>query len=501
MKILVTGGSGVVGRGTVTELLRGGHQVVLLSRHAVDDARQWKAGVVPHTGDVCQPASIAGAATGCDLVLHMVAIVDEEPPAVTFDLVNVQGTANIIAESERAGVPRFVFVSSLGAPTGQSAYHESKRRAEQLVRAFAGDWTICRPGNVYGPGDEQISMLLRMVRGVTALVPTIGDGTQRFQPLWWEDAARALGEVCERTDLAARELDIAGAEVTSQSDLMERFEVITGRATRRVPIPEFLAAAGAKVISMVGWNVPLSESQLQMIREENVIPEGAENALTRVLHVAPTPLDDGLRALTEQQPEQLPDEGIGSLRRKRFWADIHGDQTPEGLFAYVRDHFNDVTPVFVDALDAPGSSATIEEGASITLSLPLRGHVQVRVTGLEPTRMTLLTLQGHPLAGAVRFLCQPMGATVRFQVEVFDRAATMLDFIAMRVLGDALQSHTWTHVVESVVEHSGGSAPEGVQHDGATLDEHEAAAINAWLEEMMLQRQREENADRVAGAV
>ena len=49
MKILVTGGTGVVGTGTVTELLTRGHEVVLLSRHATDDARQWTKGVTPRT--------------------------------------------------------------------------------------------------------------------------------------------------------------------------------------------------------------------------------------------------------------------------------------------------------------------------------------------------------------------------------------------------------------------------------------------------------------------
>jgi NADH dehydrogenase len=56
--------------------------------------------------------------------------------------VNVEGTANIVAEAERAGVGRFVFVSSLGAQEGESEYHRSKREAERLVERFAGNWTI-----------------------------------------------------------------------------------------------------------------------------------------------------------------------------------------------------------------------------------------------------------------------------------------------------------------------------------------------------------------------
>src|SRR3954468_14819133 len=118
MRVLVTGGTGVVGRGTVTELVKRRHEVVLGSRHADTDARQWPAGVIPRRGDVSERTSIAGAADGCDVVLHMVAIVEEAPPHATFDRVNVEGTRNMLAEAQRAGVQRFVFVSSLGAPVG-----------------------------------------------------------------------------------------------------------------------------------------------------------------------------------------------------------------------------------------------------------------------------------------------------------------------------------------------------------------------------------------------
>ena len=89
-------------------------------------------------------------------------------------------------------------------------------------------------------------------------------------------------------------------------------------------------------------------------------------------------------------------------------------------------------------------------------------------------RRALLTLEGHPLAGAVRFMADPLGAAVRFQVEVYDRAASMIDLIAMRTLGDTLQAHTWTKVVENMIAHSGGQAPAGVQHASASLDDEDA---------------------------
>jgi NADH dehydrogenase len=496
MRILVTGGTGVVGTGTVTELLARGHEVVLVSRHATADARQWVSGVAPRDGDVARAESIRGAAAGCDVVLHMAGIVGETDDA-TFADVNVGGTKNMIAEAERATVGRLIFVSSLGAPNGKSAYHASKRDAEALVRRFRGQWVIARPGNVYGPGDAQISLLLRMVRSPSPVVPKIGDGDQPIQPVWWEDVALALANIVERTDLGGRELDIAGPELTSQNDLVDRLARITGREVHAVSVPDSLATLGSKLVSLIGWDMSFNEQQVTMLHEGNAIPPGGVNALDTVLKVAPTPLDEGLRRLADAQPEQLPSTGIGTLKRKRFWADIACPHGPQDLFALFRTHFNDITPMYVEAAPEPGTADLIEEGETLTLALPLRGHVQVRVAELDDTQATLLTLEGHPLAGAVRFQCAHAGGMVRFQVEVYARPATMLDLITMRTLGDRLQSQTWEQVVQGMIERSGGTAPGGVQQSDESLDDAEAQAIERWLAEMTVRRKREENAERV----
>ena len=126
----------------------------------------------------------------------------------------------------------------------------------------------------------------------------------------------------------------------------------------------------------------------------------------------------------------------------------------------------------------------------------MRGHVQVRVAELVPRRVTLLTLEGHPLAGAVRFLCEARGSAIRFQVEVYDRPANVIDFIAMRAVGDRLHEHTWSHVVDRVVQISGGSAPNGLEHESASLDEDEAAAIERWCEELAMRAKRVVNAEK-----
>ena len=156
MKILVTGGTGVIGRAAVTELLRRGHEVRLLSRGAETDVASWEGAVEPFAADIGSAPRLVGAADGCTAVLHIVGIVEEAAPDFTFERINIDGTRNIVAESERARVGRLVFVSSLGADRGESAYHHSKIATEQIVTGFKGSWTIARVAAVIGPRDETV---------------------------------------------------------------------------------------------------------------------------------------------------------------------------------------------------------------------------------------------------------------------------------------------------------------------------------------------------------
>lgn len=504
MRVLVTGGTGVVGQAAVTELLKRGHSVRLVSRKADEDARQWPAkegaapGVEAWPASVSDQSELKGCADGCDLVLHVAGIVEESPPEVTFENTNVEGTRAILREAERAKVGRFIYVSSLGAEAGQSPYHRSKRRAEDIVRNFAGGWIILRPGNVYGPGDEVVSVLLTMVRTLP-VVPVVGSGDDKFQPIWVGDLAAAIAVCVERTDLHGRVLELAGPDVTSINDLLTRFGEITSRAPARIPVPGFLVGAGATIAGMLGAKLPINENQLTMLTEENVIRTPGGNALTGVLQITPTSLDSGLRSLADVQPEQTPDQGVGALRRKRFWADISGSQlTAEELFARLRVRFGELTPLHMDLNAEPGTPSVLNKGTTITMSLPVRGNVQVRVEQLTPNKATLVTLAGHPLCGAVRLLSEQRGDLLRFEVQVIDRPANLADWVAMRTVGDGLQSQTWVSLVEAMVAESGGTKVGAVQSEETDLDEYQAERVEDWLKALIAERKLSQNSGSAA---
>lgn len=163
----------------------------------------------------------------------------------------------------------------------------------------------------------------------------------------------------------------------------------------------------------------------------------------------------------------------------------------------VRTRFGELTPFIMDVDAEPDTPKMLEAGATLTMALPLRGHIQVRVEEVEERRVTLCTLAGHPLAGAVRFLSEERGDRIRFEVQVYDRPATLVDHLMMRPLGEVLQANAWENVVEAVVGASGGRAVNGVEHEEADLDEEQAERIDEWLTDIVMRQRREAHADGV----
>lgn len=486
MKILVTGGTGLVGTSLVAKLLKEGHTVRLFSRSARTESRVFQGDIEAVDGSIANWEDVGHIAEGCEVVFHNAGIVGEKGEESTFEAVNVGGTRNMLHEAERAGVRRFVYISSLGADRGASAYHESKRRAEALVKDYSHEWVITRPSVVYGPGDEVVSLLLKMVRTLP-VIPVIAGGDQLSQPVWATDLAEALADCVSREDIVHQILLVAGAEKISMNQMLDKLSNLTGRTPAKINLPGWLAQQGTTLMSAVGVDVPFSPDQVTMLTEGNMIYDGETNALTDIFNVRPLPLDQRLQELIGSVPVQSPTEGVGSLRRHSFERVIKG--SPYGarqLFAMV---IQDLGELFKDtAVDQNPESdepVSICEGATMTLAIPIRGNCQVRVADLAETSCMLLTVEGHPLAGAVRFAAEDVPGGVRFQIETFDRAANPLDAMAMKTVGRPAQSRTWNQVLEAITELAEG-------HSGSTdektykLSEEQAKPVEAWLDEVIL---------------
>lgn len=504
MKILVTGAGGVIGAGALPELLKQGHSLRLLSRAAEKSAREYPGPVEAFPGDVTAPETLKGAADGCEAIVHIAGIVEERPPETTFEKVNVAGTQHILREASRARVRRFIYISSLGADSGSSEYHKSKLRAEEFVRDSELDWLILRPGNVYGPGDDVLSLLLKIVRTLP-IVPLVGAGDQPFQPIWFEDLGRVIARALDRKDLSRETLEVAGTEIVTAREVIGEFSRITGRSPKTVALPEWLAQAGTELadslptgwIERLGLKRPLNASKLQMLLDENIIRSPERNALTSIFALEPTPLSRGLVLLADSLPELLPEDGVGALERKRFWTDIRGSRysAPE-LLRFFREHISEIMPIEFEA--EPNVPNRAHPGETLTGAIPGRGNFQVRVEEASDTSVTLATLEGHPLAGTVTFSAEEIDGAMRFLIEVQARPSNIFDWLALRLGGHAMQNQNWKEVVARVADLSGGTMVGGIQHESEALGDEEAKTVERDAERLVQRRKREETLDALA---
>jgi uncharacterized protein YbjT (DUF2867 family) len=190
--LAVTGGTGFIGTHLLRLALAQGYDVRALTRgwKPPEDEIAWVDGAVD------RPDSLAKLCTGADAAIHIAGLINA-PRAGDFEAVNVGGTANMVDAARRAGVRRFVHVSSLAAREPQlSRYGWSKARSERLVAASGLDWTIVRPPAVYGPGDRETLELFRMARrGLVALPPR-----GRFSVIHVEDLCRLILALLDEPD-------------------------------------------------------------------------------------------------------------------------------------------------------------------------------------------------------------------------------------------------------------------------------------------------------------
>ncbi len=130
---------------------------------------------------------------------------------------------------------------------------------------------------------------------------------------------------------------------------------------------------------------------------------------------------------------------------------------------------------------------SLVEGATLTMALPRRGHVQFRVENVTDEHVVLATLRGHAIAGFVRFRARDLEDGVLFDVMTCDSAGTSLDWIALAMGRSRLQDANWETVVENVVGLSGGSTKR-IESGTRTLSDDEAQLVERWIRQMIERR-------------
>ena len=269
-RVFITGATGFVGRGVVQALRADGHIVRCLVRRGSEPLLKGLGAVERVEGDVLIRRTLDVAMAGCDAVIHLVGIIRERPArAETFERLHVDATLNVLAAASGAGARRVLHMSALGTrPGARARYHQTKWRAEEAVRSSGLDWTIFRPSIVYGHGDGFVTVLARMVRRLP-IVPVIGSGTARLQPVWLPVVAEGFARALDRPAAVGQAYDVGGPEAYTLNEVLDLIGAVLKRRVRKAHVPLGLMRRLTAVLQSVPF-YPVTRDQLRMLEEDNV---------------------------------------------------------------------------------------------------------------------------------------------------------------------------------------------------------------------------------------
>jgi nucleoside-diphosphate-sugar epimerase len=238
-------------------------------------------------GDVLLPETLDAVMEGVKAVYHLAGMLGGMPVAKReyWDL-HVEGTRNVLTAADRAGVGRFVHVSSPGVlgpiadpPAGEdrphapsNVYERTKSEGEKLALTYAAQvglsLVVARPEFVYGPGDTHVLGLYRTIQ--RGLFFYIGSGENLVHPTYVDDAIQGI-ILCGQHGAAGGVYHIAGERPVSLQELATTIARELGVGPPRVHVPKALAIAGASALGPVarvlGAQLPLSREGVRFFSE------------------------------------------------------------------------------------------------------------------------------------------------------------------------------------------------------------------------------------------
>jgi uncharacterized protein YbjT (DUF2867 family) len=290
--ILVTGGTGFVGPKIVHRLRAEEQAVRCLVRDADRgrDLASW--GCELAQGDVTDAESIRRAVDGCEVVVHLVAIIQGKPQQ--FERVMVRGLENVLVAARGAGVRRFVLMSALGTSEetkNLSPYFASKWQMEQAVKDSGLEHVIFRPSFVFGKDGGALKTFRRVVR-LSPVIPVFGRGDQRVQPIWIENVAEYYAAAIDRPEAANRTFEVGGPDIVTYDELYDRIKRVLGKRRPKLHVPFRVMRVNAAILEALPGPSPITRDQLKMIAVDNIV---SNNDAQETFAVDLVPLDEQLR--------------------------------------------------------------------------------------------------------------------------------------------------------------------------------------------------------------
>lgn len=285
--VTIFGGSGFVGKQIVEKLARAGWILKIASR-IPEKANALKVSghpgqIVPVFCDYSDPQSIAAAVAGADMVVNCIGILFEKRKG-GFHKAHVAIPQDIAKACKKHSVKRLVHISALGVDKASSDYAASKREGERTLRKSFPALTILRPSVIFGPDDNFFNMFARLAR-LSPVLPLIGGGKTKFQPVYVGDVAAAIYAALTNPKAPGQIYELGGPDILTFREIYERLFLYTNRRRMLLPLPFGLAKIQAFFMERLPTPL-LTRDQVESLKTDNIV---SETALTlKDLDIEPT---------------------------------------------------------------------------------------------------------------------------------------------------------------------------------------------------------------------
>lgn len=275
-QITVFGASGFLGRYTIRTLARAGWRIKAASRHPNRAFFLRPLGNVGQIAlvkcDITNPDQVEAALRGSQAAVNLPGILFAR--GQSFEAVHATGAGNVADAAARLGVNKLVHVSAIGADLeSNSRYAQTKAEGELRVRTAFPAAVILRPSLLFGPEDKFFNRFAGLARFLPIL-PLIGGGHTRFQPVFVGDVAAAIAAALEKEEAQGRTYELGGPMIYSFKQLMQIMLREIGRKRLLLPVPFALASLKALFLQLAP-NPLLTPDQVKQLRHDNVVSPGA----------------------------------------------------------------------------------------------------------------------------------------------------------------------------------------------------------------------------------
>lgn len=271
MKVVVAGGTGLLGSEITKALLDAGHEVVIGSRSKpkgpLDPRATWVA------IDVTDPATLGPAMQGADVVVDAVQFpnspIENPKKGYTFERIDFNGTKNLVDAAKATSIPHFVLVSGVGADE-EGEYHwlRFKWQEEQHLKASGVPFTIIRPSWIYGPRDVSLNRFLGFAKFLP-FIPVIGNGKTRINPLFVGDLAAHVAATPGKEGTLGKTFEIGGPTVMTMDEVIKTALQVAGKKRFLLHNPKFVMKLVARVIQFAPGR-PLTPDAIDFITMDGV---------------------------------------------------------------------------------------------------------------------------------------------------------------------------------------------------------------------------------------